>query len=266
MSVSAPEFQPRRFRTTVPYYARYRLGYPERLVSAAAEISALQPGELVLDLGCGPGLLALSFAGLGARVVAVDPEPEMLAAGRRAAAEAGLAIDFREGSSFALPAGLGSVKLVTMGRSFHWMDRAATLKALDRIVAPGGALALFGESHPRTRENRWRQIAAEVSARYGADHELHRRMRRAPDARSHESYLFDSAFCELVGSSVFVRHTLTAEDIIGRELSLSVSSPEKLGDRREAFEAELRAALAEFSPDGQFTEIAELRAVVARRS
>lgn len=265
MPPTTPEFQPRRFRSTVPYYARYRLGYPERLTRAVADICALEAGETVLDLGCGPGLLALPFARLGARVVAVDPEPEMMAAGRTAAAEAGLAIEFREGSSFSLPADLGSVKLVTMGRSFHWMDRAATLEVLDRLVAPGGALALFGESHPRTRENRWGRVAAEVSDRYGADRELHRVIRRSPDSRSHESYLFDSAFCDLVGTSVFVRHSLTVDDIIGRVLSQSISSSEKLGDRLGPFETELRAALAELSPDGHFTEIADIRATIARR-
>lgn len=265
MSGSAPEFQPRRFRSTVPYYTRYRLGYPSRLLNRVAALAGLKPGERVLDLGCGPGLLALGFARLGAAVVAVDPEPEMLAAGRVAAKEAGLRIDFREGSSFALPADLGTVKLVTMGRSFHWMDRAATLGALDGIVVPDGAIVLFGENHPSTAENRWRETVRDVGKRYDADEASYRALWRGADGLTHESYLFNSSFGDLEGASVFVRNALSADGIVGRVLSLSLSSPEKLGDRRAAFEADLRAALLAFAPDGKFTEIAEIQATIARR-
>jgi hypothetical protein len=38
--VSQPDFEPRRFRTTVPYYARYRLGYPAELIGQVTEIAA----------------------------------------------------------------------------------------------------------------------------------------------------------------------------------------------------------------------------------
>jgi hypothetical protein len=63
-----------------------------------------------------------------------------------------------------------------------------------------------------------------------------------------------------------VERTLTADDIVGLAFSLSTSAPQKLGDRKDAFERDLRAALAALSPDGQFTEIAEAHALIARRS
>ena len=265
MSGFAPEFQPRRFRSTVPFYARYRLGYPNRLVRRAAALAGLRPGERVLDLGCGPGLLALPFARIGADVVAVDPEPDMLAAASEAAESEGLRLEFREGSSFELPADLGTIKMVVMGRSFHWMDRAATLRTFERIVEPDGAVALFGEHHPPTRENGWRDIVRQVSKRYEANETSYREPWRGPEGLAHEAYLFNSAFCNLQGVSEFVRVELTADDILGRVLSLSLSSPKRLGDRRAAFEADLRKALAGFAPDGHFTEIAEMRATIARR-
>jgi len=123
-------FKPRRFRTNVPFYARYRLPYPETLIARAAVAAGLRAGDQVMDLGCGPGLLAIPFARLGMAVTAVDPEPEMIEACRAAAGEAGVMLDLRIGSSYDLPP--GSFRLVTMGRSFHWMDREATLVALDK--------------------------------------------------------------------------------------------------------------------------------------
>jgi hypothetical protein len=49
-------------------------------------------------------------------------------------------------------------------------------------------------------------------------------------------------------------------------LSKSVTSPEALGAQREAFEHRLRDGLDRLAPDGQFNEIVEVRALVARRS
>jgi hypothetical protein len=55
------------------------------------------------------------------------------------------------------------------------------------------------------------------------------------------------------------------EDIVGRALSMSTTSPERLGARQEEFTAALAAALQEWSPDGRFAEVAELVGVLARR-
>jgi hypothetical protein len=64
---------------------------------------------------------------------------------------------------------------------------------------------------------------------------------------------------------VIVRRSLTADAIVGFGFSLSALSPEKLGARVPAFEAELREALSRLSPSGHFTEIAELSALLAKR-
>ncbi len=258
-------FQPRRFRSTVGGYARFRLGYPDRLIRQVIALTGLQPGDSVLDLGAGPGLLALPFAQAGMAVTAIDPEPEMLAALKNAAIAAHFAVHALAGSSYDLPSGIGPFRLVTMGRAFHWMDRAETVRALDRLVLPGGALVLFDDETLKTVENRWRTILDTVAGRYGADAAPHRAERANPNHRSHESILFESPFPQLETAGVIVRRELSADDIVGYAGSLSVTSPDALGERAAAFEGELRRALAELSPDGRFTEIAEMRALIARR-
>jgi len=266
MTDTKANYDPHRFRTTVPFYERYRLGYPERLIARVAAETSLGAGDAVLDLGCGPGTLSIPFARLGMKVLGVDPEPNMLAASAAAAQEARIAIEWRQGSSFALPQGIGPFKLVVMGRAFHWMDRAATLAALDGLVAPEGAIALFDDEHPRTVENAWRRKLDEVGRKYGRAEEPHIRERESGTYRTHESYLLASAFDDLVRIAVIVRRARTTDDIVGLAYSLSTSAPHKLGERKVAFEADLRAALAELSPDGRFTEIAEMGALIARRS
>ena len=99
-------------------------------------------------------MLAGAFARLAGEVIAMDPEPEML---RIAEAEFGDTgrISFVRGSSFDLSPALGRFHLVTMGRSFQWMDRAETLRRLDGLVEPGGAVALFNSGHRDAPDIDW---------------------------------------------------------------------------------------------------------------
>jgi len=263
--VSKPEFEPRRFRSTVPYYARFRLHYSPELIARVVAMAGLAPGDCVMDLGCGPGLLAVPFAEAGLRVTGVDPEPDMLEAAREAARAAGVKVDFRQGSSFDLPTDLGPIHLVAMGRSFHWMDRTETLRTLDALLPPDGAIALFEDDHPRTAENAWLLKMAEVGKNYGMQEAAHRIAAAKGDYRTHVSYLFDSAFTHIERVGVYVRRAITIDEVVGRAFSLSMLSKERLGARADDFERDLRAALTNLSAGGRFTEIAELAAIIAKR-
>jgi SAM-dependent methyltransferase len=265
MPAPPPTYDPRRFRTTVPFYSRYRLGYPDSLIARVIDLVGLQPGDPVMDLGCGPGILAIPLARAGMKVVAVDPEPAMLEAAAAAAREAGVSLVLRGGSSFALPVDAAPFRLVTMGRAFHWMDGANTLAALDPIVSVNGALAFFDDDHPYTAENAWRFAMRDLSNRYGRSESPHVVKANSAGFRTHHSLLLDSPFCRIAGVSEFIRRQIKADEVVGLAFSTSTCSRERLGDKAESFEADLRAALAAISPEGRFTEIAELAALVARR-
>lgn len=263
--MATPLDTPGRFHSTVAFYERYRLGYPERLIQRVIALTGLAPGDPVLDLGTGPGLLAVPFAQAGMKVIAADPETAMLDAAAAAARAAGVSLELWHGSSYHLAPSMGPYRLVTMGRSFHWMDRAATLSMLDRIIVPDGAVALFHDEHPDTQENRWFKALREIGDRYGRADEPHVIERKSPHYRRHDAVLLDSPFNVLDGISVVIRRTVTFDDVVGRAFSLSTCSRHKLGERAAAFEAELRAALTALSPTQALTEIAEIKALVARR-
>jgi len=258
-------YEPRRFQSAVPYYERYRLGYPERLIARVVALLGLKADDAVLDLGCGPGSLSVPFARAGMAVTAADPEPEMLEAAHAAANAAGVTYKLWRGGSYDLDPDMGPYRLVSIGRSFHWMDRLATLAMLDRIVAPGGAVALFHDAHPVLPENGWFKCLCKVGDRYGRAAQPHIAERKALGHRRYEPFLYQSAFTELDGLTVTIKKPISEDEIVGRAFSQSTTSPEKLGARTDAFEAELRERLREISPKGQFIEIAEMVALVARR-
>jgi trans-aconitate methyltransferase len=132
-----PIFEPRRFRTAARHYLAGRPPYAARLIEDVAEFCGLSTRHRLLDLGCGPGQLAKAFAAKVGSVLGIDPEPEMLALAREDAAPN---TEWRQGSSHDLGPELGRFQLVTMGRSFHWMDRVETLRRLDGMIDPGGAI------------------------------------------------------------------------------------------------------------------------------
>src|SRR5258708_26065007 len=140
-SVPTPlPFEPDRHGAAAAHYERGRPPYAPALIRRVAEVTGLGLQHRVLDLGCGPGPLARSFAPLVREVVAMDPSPEMLTQARALAGKAAN-IHFVAGSSYDLGPALGHFHLVVMGRSFHWMYRVDTLQPLDRMIEPasGGA-------------------------------------------------------------------------------------------------------------------------------
>ncbi|MES2472078.1 MAG: methyltransferase domain-containing protein [Pseudomonadota bacterium] len=251
----AVPLDPLRFQGTAAFYERCRLAFPERLIQRVAGLAELKPGDAVLDLGCGSGMLAVPFAQAGMAVTAMDPEAEMLAATRKAADAAGVRVTLQQASSYDLTPDMGPFRLVVIGRAFHWMDRAATLTMLERIVTPDGGVALFHDAHPPVEENAWFKTVCDISARHrpkGAE--------RGGGHRRYEPFLLASAFTQLDGLSVTIRQSVSVDEIVGRAFSMSASICD-----RDALAAELTAALRESSPDGKFTEVAELVALLARR-
>ena len=103
------------FRGTAPYYARYRPGYPIELIERLASAAGLDGRGRLLDLGAGTGHLAVPLASYVDEVVAVDPEPEMLA-------ELPSHIRAVHGRAEDVDASWGTFRLVTVGRALHWMD------------------------------------------------------------------------------------------------------------------------------------------------
>ena len=149
----AADFEDRRFQTAAAPYLAGRPPYPEALIARTAELIGLTRDDRLLDLGCGPGQLARAFAPLVGEVVAVDPEPVMLELAHEAAAGV-RNMQVVQGRSEDLGGHLGRFKAVVIGRAFHWMDREETLRALDGLVEPGGAVVLVGEEALKLPENR----------------------------------------------------------------------------------------------------------------
>jgi ubiquinone/menaquinone biosynthesis C-methylase UbiE len=125
-------------------YERYfvpAIGTP--LAGELIELAGLRPGEHVLDVACGTGVVARFAAErVGhSTVTGVDINPGMLAVARNAARDA--AIEWHEASAEALPLADGTfdVVLCQMGLQF-FPDREGALREIWRVLRPGGRVVL----------------------------------------------------------------------------------------------------------------------------
>ncbi|MEU8420223.1 class I SAM-dependent methyltransferase [Micromonospora sp. NPDC048835] len=115
-------------------YAEHRPDYAQAAVRWALEAA---PGRRVLDLGAGTGKLSATLVAVGADVVAVEPDPAMLAELCRTLP----AVRALPGSAEAIPLPDASVDAVLAGNALHWFDMAVAGAEIARILAPGGILA-----------------------------------------------------------------------------------------------------------------------------
>jgi SAM-dependent methyltransferase len=217
------------FRGTAPYYARYRPGYPPDLLEELGVAAGLDRAGRLLDLGCGPGTIAIPLAPFVQGVLAVDSEPEMLAELRRTAPANVVALHARAED---VDASWGRFQLTTIGRALHWFDGELVLS---KLVGLTPAVALLGDS---LDESEALTAVLEISRELLGE----RPPMREPGMR-YEQALAESAFSCVDELWAMVDRTWTVDELIGFAYSTSFASPERVGDRREEFEAALRAHL-----------------------
>jgi ubiquinone/menaquinone biosynthesis C-methylase UbiE len=102
----------------------------------------IRPGQRVLDVACGTGALtvaAVSRVSPGGAVIGLDANPEMLAVARRKHAD----IEWRDGRAEALPFADASFDAVMSQFGLMFFDdRAAALREMQRVLRPGGHMAV----------------------------------------------------------------------------------------------------------------------------
>lgn len=107
-------------------------GFVPALGAAVFDLLDPRPGETILDLGCGDGVLTERIAAAGADVLGVDDSMAMLDAARAR----GLAVERADGQRLAFD---GRFDAVFSNAALHWMpDQSAVAHAVFRALKPGG--------------------------------------------------------------------------------------------------------------------------------
>jgi len=252
------------FAGTAKYYSQFRAPYARAAFDFIVETNELSEKARVLDLGCGPGSIAIPLSCTVAEVVAIDPDGEMIAEGRRLAASRGQQnIQWLQSRAEDVSPGVGPFQIATIGQAFHWMDRDEVLRKLAILVADGGALVLVNPGKRRPQES-WESVVSQILTKFLGPRPRHPKAN--PQEPEHEPALGRSEYFSRYTAHEFPS-TITRDvnSIIGCVYSISSSAKPLFGDNAKAFEAELSEALMNKNPTGVFSERVETEVVIARR-
>ena len=133
------------------------------------KVLGIAPGERVLDVGCGTGLLAEHIAGIvgpAGRVLGIDPLPLRVQMARDKARDRSLVnIEFRvEDANDLSSIAAASFDAITLNAVFHWLpDKAGPLREFARVLRGRGRLGIAGTA--KDRNSAMRQVIAETLTR-----------------------------------------------------------------------------------------------------
>ncbi|HEY2549611.1 MAG TPA: class I SAM-dependent methyltransferase [Streptosporangiaceae bacterium] len=256
-------YDPSFYEGAAIHYRDGRPPYSPGLEALLTEELGLDGSGRLLDVGCGPGILTVRLARLFEDTVGLDPDPAMIAEGRRAAEERGIAnITWVQAPAEELPAvAPGPYRLVTFGQSFYWTDEVRVAEAVYDMVEPGGALVIVGHNAegravppspgpPRIPQEEIREL---VRKYLGSTRRAGQSTAPA-QALSLEDALASTRFGapRVLFAAGVPNRVQNIEGVLSNYFSMSFAAPHLFGDRVEEFAREVRELLSERSPEGVF--------------
>lgn len=253
------------FLGSAPYYVQGRPPYAPTLAASLRDTLRLDGRQRVLDVGCGPGVLALELAPYVVEVVGVDPDAGMLMEAERRADAMGITnATWLQLRAEEIPDTLGPFRAAAFGQSFHWVDQPLVAAKMRDLLEPGGAFVHVADVKTPLGEREalpypappYAAIRALVAAWLGPVARAGQGTLPKGPPSTEEPVLAAAGF--LGPQRLHLPHAgpldRTEDDVVAWVWSLSGSAPHLFGPRRAEFESELRAVLREASPDGVFAE------------
>jgi ubiquinone/menaquinone biosynthesis C-methylase UbiE len=231
------------------------IGEPASAVVLAA--AALQPGERVLDVACGTGVVtrhAAELVGPSGTVTGVDVAPDMIDVARATPAPDTPAIDWHVGDAMSLPFPDGGYDVVLCQMGLMFMeDRVAAIGEMRRVLAPGGRVVIGtpGEIQPPFVVLE-RAIVEHVNADLGG---FVRAVFSLHDPDTVAGYLRDAGLQDVTGAVVRARLQLPApEEFLWQYISVTPLAPlvaRASKSAQQAMEADAVEAWQPYVVDGR---------------
>jgi SAM-dependent methyltransferase len=253
-------FSPDLYRGTAQYYDRFRLSYPDALISDLVHRTGASGQERLLDLACGTGQLAFALRSSFTEVWAVDQEPDMVAvvAAKAASCQGSPRVLPVVASAEELDAPASHFSVIVIGNAFHRLPRDLVARRVHGWLQPDGFLALCWSSGTQAGPLDWQVAFGGLLSRWQAalggggsgPANWDRARRQRPDAD-----VLTAAGLEPGGRFEFLaEHRWTLSELAGFARTLSFLPAPALADHAAAFDDSLSAELGPFSRDGYFTE------------
>jgi ubiquinone/menaquinone biosynthesis C-methylase UbiE len=201
------------------------------------------------------------------RVVAVDPEEDMVEYARMRTEREDDGIEWRLARAENVEFPSGSVDVVVSGNAFHRFDRPVVAANATRWLSADGVIVVLWSNGPLARDEPWQvelsRVRDEWLERSGAGERIPAGAERGE--YTDEIVFRDAGFDRQVEHIMKVRHTWTVETLLGFLHATSFASPAALQDQLDAFDTDVRDALLSVEPSGLFSQDVTFGARFARR-
>jgi SAM-dependent methyltransferase len=157
----------RGFDSVADLYDEIRPHYPDDLYDALEQSAGSLYGAEVLDLAAGTGIASRAMRRRGARVTALDPGEPMVRRLRAISPEIAAVI----GRAEVMPFSDNAFGLATCATGWHWLDTALTVAELQRVLRPGGHIALWWANNRWGDDDiEWEVARSSVYERWATEH------------------------------------------------------------------------------------------------
>jgi SAM-dependent methyltransferase len=251
-------FQP-KFGHAADEFQRFRPGYPAALFERILREVPPHRRNCAMDLGAGTGKVTRELLSHFAEVIAVEPDPLMVAKIREQFPRAIIRISTAE----ECPQAPASVDLVTIANALHWMESERVFANIRSWLRPGGILAVFDRPLPKCSP----EIDAIVLGEVRGPWKPHRdpRLKRA---RNWQQQVRSAPGIEIVEETKFPNLvSMSPEDYVGfwRSTSYGSSYARTLADP-ESYWHQLESRFRAASSDGMIPVDFSPTLILARKS
>jgi SAM-dependent methyltransferase len=271
------DYDPSQYLGSAAHYLAGRPPYSPQLGDVLARELGLDGTGHLLDVGCGPGSLAVQLAPLFHQVTAIEPDPDMIAEARRHATANDVPIDLRQARAEDVGMlDLPPMRVVTFGQSFHRVARTPVAEAVYDLLEPGGAMVLvthdIDAGPPPTDTGDPpipdRAVQELITSYLGAERRSGSRPASSYSSERWETSLARTRFgpptTVLAPGSPDVARDV--DGVVSGYLSMSYAAPHLFGDRLDQFVDDLRSLLAARTETGRFWDWpGNTAAVIARK-
>lgn len=140
MTSSAPD----HFNAIADRYAASEVHAKSPTINRLHELLEPEQKESICEIACGPGYLALSFAGKSSRITGIDAAPNMLLQFEKLAAEKGIEVEAVQAKAEEVPFPSGSFDIVVSRLApHHFADPEKAVCEMARMAKPGGCVAVI---------------------------------------------------------------------------------------------------------------------------
>ena len=132
-----------KFTGKAKIYNKYRSSYPKQCIDDILANCQLNKDLTIADIGAGTGKLTELFLRRGIKVIAVEPNQDMINIAKENLSKYGNLIKFNKEPAENTKIKSNSIDIITVAQAFHWFDKELFKKECKRILKENGTIAIM---------------------------------------------------------------------------------------------------------------------------